>query len=237
LQAAFPPLETQISALTTNLKALNNVAYFAINHTDSATRSWISAGAVIAGFVAGTLLPMVGKISTAMSIFGKATTGVAAAEGAAGAAGSGSILSRIMGFAKIGGIAATLATYSGGLNKNEDAEMAKIRAKQDQVSKRMASGMSWDQANSEISVPKTPAPSTIASPSAVPANPAAAPVDSNAKSTPANAPVGPGIEKSPVSIDINSTLTYQSNLLAQILEGTKSLVSVNKDILRYTRNQ
>jgi transcription initiation factor TFIID subunit TAF12 len=91
--------------------------------------------------------------------------------------------------------------------------------------------------NTKITIPKAPAPSTISSPSAVPATPQSTPTDTGVKSSPANAPAGPGIDKAPAGIDINSTLTYQSNLLAEILEGTKSLVSVNKDILRYTRNQ
>lgn len=46
----------------------------------------------------------------------------------------------------------------------------------------------------------------------------------------------PGIDKPGKGADINTLLSHQSLLLEQILIGTNSLVSVNKDILRYARN-
>ena len=239
MQAAFPPLESQITALTKSLGLLNDAVYGVINHTNTEARSWISAGTVVAGFIAGTLLPLIGKAGTWLNVFGKsagtaaeATLDAAKASSKAtavtsGAAAEGGLLSRLLGLAKIGGVGASLALHSGELNTNEDNELAKRRTK----------GATIDQKNIEISIPKAPAPSTISSPSAVPATPQSTPSDTGVKSSPANAPAGPGIDKAPAGIDINSTLTYQSNLLAEILEGTKSLVSVNKDILRYTRNQ
>jgi hypothetical protein len=49
--------------------------------------------------------------------------------------------------------------------------------------------------------------------------------------------ISAGIEKSPTDTGINSMLGYQNSLLEQLLESTNSLVSTNKDILRYTRIQ
>lgn len=51
-----------------------------------------------------------------------------------------------------------------------------------------------------------------------------------------SAVVPPGISKPDRNADINNLLTYQGNLLEQILMSTNNLVSVNKDILRYARN-
>lgn len=46
----------------------------------------------------------------------------------------------------------------------------------------------------------------------------------------------PGIDRPGKNSDINTLLSQQSMILEQILIGTNNLVSVNKDILRYTRN-
>lgn len=88
---------------------------------------------------------------------------------------------------------------------------------------------------SKISVPKDPRPSTIESPSAVTPLPKAD--TANISKTPVpNTPIGPGIEKPPNNSDINNVLAFQSSLLEQILLSSNNLVSVNKDILKYTRH-
>lgn len=88
---------------------------------------------------------------------------------------------------------------------------------------------------SEISIPKSPAATTINSPSAVPAEP---PTSDTSKSneTPASGTTVAGIDRPGKGADINSLLVNQGLLLEQILMGTNSLVSVNKDILMYARN-
>lgn len=50
-----------------------------------------------------------------------------------------------------------------------------------------------------------------------------------------NKPVAPGIEKSAPDTGINSMIGYQTSLLEQLLQSTNNLVSVNKDILKYSR--
>jgi len=88
----------------------------------------------------------------------------------------------------------------------------------------------------EISVPKDPSPSTINSPSAIPADPTGSTADTSPMAPQASeAAVGSGIEKPPRTSDINSLLSYQSAILEQILLASTSLVSVNKDILKYSR--
>ena len=90
--------------------------------------------------------------------------------------------------------------------------------------------------STEISIPKSPAPSTIDSPSAVPAKPSEWDNSSPASAGMPTTPTAPGIDKSPVSTDINSTLAAHTNVLQQILLATENNVSVNKDILKYARN-
>ena len=81
----------------------------------------------------------------------------------------------------------------------------------------------------------TPRSSTLNSPSAVSTDEKVggeqAISKENSKAT------GTGIEKLPVDDGINTALGYQSSLLEQLLQGTNNLISVNKDILRYTRIQ
>jgi phage-related protein len=89
--------------------------------------------------------------------------------------------------------------------------------------------------SSTISVPKTPMASTIASPSAVEVQPPKVP-DANAPGPTATAIASTAMAKPDSKADINSMLTFQSTLLEQILLSSNSLVSVNKEILRYTRN-
>lgn len=87
---------------------------------------------------------------------------------------------------------------------------------------------------STSAIPKNPAPSTIDSPSAVPAKSAAnnnLPNTTNAQ-LPATAPKSNNPSASP---DISSTLTAQTNLLQQILLALENNVSVSKDILKYSR--
>lgn len=83
--------------------------------------------------------------------------------------------------------------------------------------------------------PTAPKPSTIDSPSSseppMGVDQTAAP-KINESSKPLD-----GIKKPAASTDINSTLAFQSSLLEQILLSTNNLVSVNKDILKATKNQ
>ena len=48
-------------------------------------------------------------------------------------------------------------------------------------------------------------------------------------------PLGSGVEKPPVDSSVTDLITYQSTILEQLLNSTNSLVSVNKDILKYTK--
>lgn len=82
------------------------------------------------------------------------------------------------------------------------------------------------------STTKTPVVSSLNSPS-------------KSKVVPDNAPVGkpgeavkssaPGTAAAHNESDINSILRYQTSLLEQLVQGNNNIVSVNKDILKYTR--
>ena len=105
---------------------------------------------------------------------------------------------------------------------------------------RIASAEKLDKlslpAQQEISVPKNPAPSTLNSPSAVPAPPASQSTSNQvATNSPSTATV-PDASKTSITADINKTLAEHTNILAQMLIVLESNVSVNKDILKYARN-
>ena len=80
----------------------------------------------------------------------------------------------------------------------------------------------------------TPKPSTLNSPSQVSTTPASDSKPEAQVKEPLK-PNGSGIEKPTSGSDINNMLGYQTSLLEQLVQSTNSLVSVNKDILKYTR--
>jgi hypothetical protein len=87
---------------------------------------------------------------------------------------------------------------------------------------------------STISVPKEPAQTTIKSPSAVPPSPEKTTVSPSGEPVAATPSLAATVPP-PSSNDINSVMTYQTSILVQLLETSQNLVSVNKDILRYTK--
>lgn len=83
----------------------------------------------------------------------------------------------------------------------------------------------------KMTVPKSPAPSSVQSPASV----TPAPAVPTTPGVPAQVgAVSPQATRSPS--DINSLLVSNGVLLEQILSGTRDLVSVNKEILKYARN-
>lgn len=84
-----------------------------------------------------------------------------------------------------------------------------------------------------ISVPKTPMATTIDSPSAVEVQP---PKVQDIATPARNNTVTTTMTTGDNTAGINNMLSFQSNLLEQILLSSTTLVSVNKEILRFTRN-
>lgn len=105
---------------------------------------------------------------------------------------------------------------------------------------RIASAEKLDKlslpAQQEISVPKNPAPSTINSPSAVPAPPVSQSTSNQVATNSPSTSTSPDASKTSITADINKTLAEHTNILAQMLIVLESNVSVNKDILKYARN-
>lgn len=94
----------------------------------------------------------------------------------------------------------------------------------------------YDRKNT--SIVKSPAPSTINSPSAVPVTPTSEWDNNTTPSTGMpTAPMAPSMDKSKAGPDINSILTAQTNLLEQIRLASVKSVEVNENILKYTRNR
>lgn len=245
MEAAFHPMQAQVESLTTALKSLNSAIYGSIDAIGGETLSWIGAGLIIAGFagtvllatrVASTVINFFSGFLTPLSIIGSTLSVLAA--GAAGF-GIGTIFYKIfsnfdwfnsMLDTAFKGLDKVLSFIPGSTGRDADARSA-LRAKAEAA----AAGTVTP---STISVPKAPAPSTIQSPSAVPANPQSTRNSQAGAAAPdPTAPIGPGIEKPAKTSDINSLITFQNSLMQQLIEGTRTLISINRDILKYTRNQ
>lgn len=246
-QKIFYPLEAQLNIVTNSLELFNSAVKYGTDNISGTTRSWIGAGLIVAGFGA-TLLGVSKGLGTFTSLFsgaGTKLTGIVSnTAGAFGrflpmlARGAGVIGAGIAGFeigdkiinpllnkaseAITGTKGETLGTALYGLLNGSDEE---------KISKMLHGD------STRISVPKSPAQTTIKSPSAVPAAPTTV-ADTSAPSAESPAtPIGPGIEKPPKNSDINSMIAFQNALSEQMLLAMNKLVSVNSDILRYTRNQ
>jgi len=81
--------------------------------------------------------------------------------------------------------------------------------------------------------PSTPKPSTLNSPSQVSSSPDTEGAQSTVKES-TSASAG-GTEKPATADDVSSAIGYQSSLLEQLLQATNSVLSVNKDILKYAK--
>ena len=86
---------------------------------------------------------------------------------------------------------------------------------------------------SGVSASTTPKSSTLNSPSAVSTDPNVGGKQAVGKD--AQASTSGGAEKPTANSGLDVALGYQSSILQQILESTNNLVSVNKDILKYSR--
>jgi hypothetical protein len=231
LQVTFPLLETQVQLAADALKLVNDAAKGVIGIFDEQVRSWTAVG-----FQLATVAVQLGAFSIALL---KAT---ASAAGKAGKFG-GVAGAAAAGYA-IGTVLYNLISKFEWFTDLMDYIFTKIDKVLQYISPEAKARVKSREANElaaaatpvtpKISI-KTPAPATIASPSAVPADPATVP-NKTSPTTQPTSPVGPasGIEKPPGGSDINSIIGYQSSILEQILQGTKDLVTVNKDILKRT---
>lgn len=245
-QAAFYPMIEQVDIATKYLRMFNDAVYGAIDSRAAETRSWVGVGVAIAGVV-GSLWLLRGALTTFVSLFGGGA-GAAAAGGAGAlgklASGLGALLNPMTKLAAAGAAGYAVGTgIHAGLEQFETGQ--KILDGIGSLVAHTAAAFGSEDAQaainannrSSISVPKSPMPSTINSPSAVSA-PQPKP-DSTAGVLPPDGSQGggPAIPRPGANADINNLLSYQGSVLERILLSTNDLVSVNKDILRYARNQ
>ncbi len=260
MQKGFPLLEEQVDKATAAMRLYNKALDTLTNTVSANTRSWIGIGLeVVAGMVIiGTKLSSITSLfSSVPGMLGSAFSALRAGaiwvgEGimtllnpiakltAAFAVGYGigTILSNVL--SKFDWFNNAMDSIFSGLDhiiqyipgiggdaKDRIAARAKVEA---------AIGPNAAPKKGEISVPKTPMQSQIASPSAVSvAPPSAQPAGATSTPQTSDAAVGSGIEKPAKNADINSLLAYQNSVSEQVLLGIQSLVSVNKDILKYSR--
>jgi hypothetical protein len=255
VEAAFFPMIGQVNAATSALKLFNDAVYGGIKSTDAQVRSNLA----IAAMVLGGLAVIGPKISSTISIltgsseaFAKSTASVTSRLISAG----GSLIA-LAGAAYLGYQAGTVLYNSilndkgrenvqdvvGGVSDwvmdnifgGEDAaHRRKVNAQVEKMNLSPGTAVA-PKKSTEISVPKSPAATTIDSPSAVPAGkPAKSSTDGSDAPT-ASAATSPAIERPGADAEVNSLLGNQAKIMAQVLESTNALLSVNKDILKYTR--
>jgi hypothetical protein len=121
--------------------------------------------------------------------------------------------------------------------KEQGATGKAVKKVEDEIAahEKLITDLSVDRAKVQSQIPetKTPERSTVASPSAADDEKVPTPINSpSTGTTPVSAPVK---STSSVNSDINTQMAFQSSVLEQILQSTTNLVSVNKEILKYTR--
>lgn len=258
-QEAFPLLESQVNLASFALEKFNAVIRTGTDLFQAETRAWIAVGIEVAAVLAGVVLAtkgVKGTIGLLTDVFGNSSKGIEAAGkgttgaisklgsslgflakgiGAAGAAFVGYEIGDKVINPLINGAISTLTGRENTLGSaiydlfNKDNEEIKKTLNGTNSAKPVA-GVQTPKASP--SVPKEPAPSTVKSPSAVPPDTAR---ESPSAVPPASPAPQAATVQPPDTKDINSVLTYQSALLAQILESSQALVSVNRDILKYTK--
>lgn len=124
--------------------------------------------------------------------------------------------------------------------KEQGATGKAVKQVEDEIAQheKLITDLSVDRAKVQTQVPrtKTPSGSTIAAPIVETEKKKEETVTSPSAGT-VNNSSGPVKQAPPANTDINSQIAYQNSVLEQILESSKNLVSVNKDILKYTRVQ
>lgn len=245
LEKAFPPLETQIDLATAGLKAFNDTMTSVIGSFSSTARSWVGVGVELIAAVAAVTLNFVAL----RTILGSAEAG-GVIKSLGGLSTKAIGWTAAIAFAGIAGYEFGTMLYNFGSKFDSFNDyFDELFTSMDRFIALLPGGFGSDAQHridnhdtlasggnspSRISVPKTPMPSTITSPSAISTMPVTPPTDSAAPQA-SNVVVGSGIEKPPTTSDINSLMTYQNNLTAQMLIGVDKLIAVNNDILKYSR--
>jgi len=96
-----------------------------------------------------------------------------------------------------------------------------------------AKSVSLPSPSTTATSPSTPKSSTLNSPSQVSSSPESNGTQSTTKETASASPGG--TEKPATPGDVSTAIGYQSSLLEQLLQATNSVLSVNKDILKYAK--
>ena len=265
LQKAFFPLTDQVNIAASAFGILNSNIDRAIAAFEAETRSLVGFGIAVAGLIASIALASgaMGRFSIDASksggLLGSSIMNVGGAfmrllgpvallytAFQVGTAIGETLYEMFTGLKATGGylkaISDMFPELSGSLKRIVDwiKEFAsKLGAK---VVNKLSFGILGSEnsatsgASSTVSVPKSPAGSTVLSPSTQPSNVDGSTGNATMPTSTASAVPPTGIKKPDSNADINSLLRHQGALLEQLLLSTNTLVSVNKDILRYSRN-
>jgi hypothetical protein len=246
LQRAFPLVETQVTMLADVLEKTNDTINGQIGKFDMLDRSWtgvaLAAMSALAGFTAlkvltGTVVNLIrSAVNPLNDIVNKKLKPMSAAKSLAaraGMVGAAGVAGYALGATVIAplidkGVSALTGNENdtlGGaiydwINKDKNAELNAVANNTSKISSTKPTAMT------------TPAASTIDSPSVAKIKTDAPMTDSAATESPAPAASSPATRP---GNDINSLMNAQKALLDQMLQETKNLVSVNKDMLRAIR--
>jgi hypothetical protein len=254
IQRTFPLLTDQVNIASTALETFNKMVKASTDIFSSSTLSWIGIGVQVTSF-----LLQLGATFWNISSMLKNSFGFIAEIAGTAARGLFSLLNPLAKLAAAFAVGYTIGTvlnemfgkFNWFINAMDTAfsgldhilkyipgfsDDAKHRIEMKEKSVAAEKTPNTNIQKSSIQVPTSPAPSTINSPSAAPivSENAAEQTSDRFKSTRENTPAATTNKPSQTN-EVNSTLTYQTSVLTQILEASQNLVSVNREILKFTR--
>lgn len=222
-QRTFPLLESQVNAASYAIEMFNKTVTTGTDLFSASTRSWVGIGAEVAAVLIGAVV-IFGKVKSVLGLIGEVGGGVI------------SSLGRLAkGFGVVGAAFAGFELGDKVIAPGIDWLLSKSTGKETSLG-----GEIYDLFNKgpDINGP-TPINQSRKSQSAVTTPGAVPPTGSKDSAASTNAPTSSvldsGTDKTARTPDINNTLSYQNALLVQILESTQALVSVNRDILKYSK--
>jgi len=265
IQRTFPLLNDQVNLASSALELFNQGIKSATDLLNPATRSWVGVGVQLAEVIVGTILSFQALKTTMKlinDVRGIPNKGVPGTSTPSGTGGKGKWLGRAAkGVAGgVGGILAGIGLdYATDKLKESGHETAAAATDIASSAASMAglgatlgsvvpilgtaagaivggiAGAGYGAYKNWGTIsPSTPKPSTIDSPSAD-SSLNNGEEDSNKLKSTRDDTSAATTNKSSQTNEVNSTLTYQTSVLTQILEASQNLVSVNREILKFTR--
>lgn len=258
-QAAFSPMISQVNAAADALRMFNDAMYKGISGIESNTRSWIGLGLMVAGLGA-SIAVLIGKIKTFASLLDGVNSNKGMGKPGKGkVGGTGGKPGGMKGLVKGGGavaavVGAGLAGWEIGTALNDNLIAGTKFG--DAIGSGIAHTLAFfgnktaqDSIDAQKKFEESQATSVNKAPVAVklPENTKVTTKPDETKKAPDTKTSSPSAGTTaaaasanatqPRNSDINSQVAYQTSILEQMLAHTQNLVSVNREILKFTRIQ